>query len=77
MTFEKYNCSEKLDNGETKAELKNYFPQIREQVEPTIPGAMGHLCQQKRLGLATHSQSCAPCNHMDSQQTPENENQRL
>ena len=36
-TFERHNYSEKLDNGETEAELKNYLPQIREWREPTVP----------------------------------------
>lgn len=46
MTFEKCNCSEKLDDVETEAELKNYLPQIRE--------LDGTSLSAEALGSATH-----------------------
>lgn len=52
ITLERHNCSEKSENRETEAALKNYLPQIRELIESTVPGAVAHLCQHKRLGLA-------------------------
>lgn len=54
MTFKRHNCTKKLDNGKTEEELKNYWPQIRELIEWTVPGAVAHSCQQKCLGLVTH-----------------------
>lgn len=54
MAFERHNCSEKLDNGETEAELKNYLPQIREMIVSTVAGAVAHPYQHKCLGLFIH-----------------------
>lgn len=57
MAFERHNFSEKLDNGETEAELKNYLPQIREMIESTVPGTVAHPYQQV-FGII-HPQTCS------------------